>query len=404
MKLAFDDPLFESWLQRPLLNIPDGGAEIGEILAVARRIPEGDRQAWYQAWTDMADSLFDQAEQCQRYGHLVSARQLYLRAFTYYRNSYPLLYGAPVDPRVISGYQRETAAFRCAAALFTPALHSMEIPFEGTTLPAWFYSAGPGPRPLLICVNGYDETLHTMHFAHAVAAQRRGWHVLTFDGPGQGRVLIEQGLHLRSDWETVVAAVIDSIISRPDVDARRVALVGWSFGGLLAARAAAAEPRISALIVDPGMWDLLEAMRAMLSKFGADALAAALPDVTDEMLAPVMDVINSNASLRWTIVQRGFWAHGVETLAQYVNEAPKFNLSKCVSNIQCPVLVTQTEADPTSAFAPVFFEALQGKRNMVSFTSAEGAGGHCQTNARSVYHQRAYDWLSTVFDEIVRFG
>lgn len=352
----------------------------------------------------MADSLFDQAEQCQRYGHLVSARQLYLRAFTYYRNSYHLFYGAPVNPRVISGYHRETAAFRCAAALFTPALHSMEIPFEGTTLPAWFYSAGPGPRPLLICVNGYDETLHTMHFAHAVAAQRRGWHVLTFDGPGQGRVLIEQGLHLRSDWETVVAAVIDAIITRPDVDARRVALVGWSFGGLLAARAAAVEPRISALIVDPGMWDLLEAMRAMLSKLGADALAAALPDVTDEMLAPVMDVINSNTSLQWAIVQRGFWVHGVETLAQYVNEAAKFSLSECVNNIQCPVLVTQTESDPTSAFAPDFFKALQHKKGMISFTAAEGAGGHCQTNARSIYHQRAYDWLSTIFDEIVRFG
>ncbi|NYT78588.1 alpha/beta fold hydrolase [Alcaligenaceae bacterium] len=404
MKLAFDDPLFETWLQRPLLNIPEGGAEIGEILAVATRIPEGDRHAWQQAWTDMADSLFDQAEQCQRYGHLVSARQLYLRAFTYYRNSYPLLYGAPVDPRVISGYQRETAAFRCAAALFTPALQSMEIPFEGTTLPAWFYSAGPGPRPLLICVNGYDETLHTMHFAHAVAAQRRGWNVLTFDGPGQGRVLMEQGLHLRADWEKVLAAVIDEIITRPEVDNRRIALVGWSFGGLLAARAAAAEPRISALIVDPGMWDLLEAIRAMLRKFGADELADALPDVTDDMLAPVMHVINDNHSLRWSVVQRGFWAHGVDTLAQYIQEAAKFTVSDRVKDIQCPVLVTQAESDAMGAFAPVFLDALRSKKHLVPFTAADGADGHCQTNARSVYHQRAYDWLSNVFDEAVRFG
>ncbi len=29
---------------------------------------------------------------------------------------------------------------------------------------------------------------------------------------------------------------------------------------------------------------------------------------------------------------------------------------------------------------------------------AEGANGHCQTNARSVYHQRAYDWLASVFN------
>src|SRR5690554_4858061 len=99
MKLMFDNPLFEAWLQRPLLNIPEGGAEIGEILAVAQRIPESDRQAWYLEWTAMADTLYKQAQRCQQAGHRVSARQLYLRAATYYRTSYPLLYGAPVDPR-----------------------------------------------------------------------------------------------------------------------------------------------------------------------------------------------------------------------------------------------------------------------------------------------------------------
>lgn len=400
MKLAFDDPLFEAWLQRPLLNIPDGGAEIGELLAVAQRIPEGDRQAWYQEWTNFADLLFEQAQLCEQESHLVSARQLYLRAFTYYRTSYPLLYGAPVDSRVISGYQREAEAFKRAAALFTPALESMEIPFEGTTLPAWFYSGGTGQRPLLICVNGYDETLHSMHFAHAVAAQRRGWHVLTFDGPGQGRVLIEQGLSLRPDWETVVAAVIDKVTERSDIDTRRIALAGWSFGGFLAARAAANESRISALIVDPGMWDLLETMRGMLRKFGAEDLAKALPDVTDAMLAPVMKVIESNPSLRWTIVQRGFWAHGVDTFAQYMQEAAKFTLSDQVKNIRCPVLVTQAEADPVGAFAPVFYDAVPGEKHLVKFTAAEGANGHCQTNARSVYHQRAYDWLSERFEDL----
>src|SRR4029077_15389739 len=46
MKIQFDDPLFEAWTQRPMLNIPEGGAEIGEIKATAARIPEGDRDAW----------------------------------------------------------------------------------------------------------------------------------------------------------------------------------------------------------------------------------------------------------------------------------------------------------------------------------------------------------------------
>src|SRR5215467_3252480 len=49
-----------------------------------------------------------------------SARYLYQRASTYYRTSYPLLFGRPIDPRVKSGYAREAEAFARAAALFDP--------------------------------------------------------------------------------------------------------------------------------------------------------------------------------------------------------------------------------------------------------------------------------------------
>jgi predicted alpha/beta hydrolase len=56
---------------------------------------------------------------------------------------------------------------------------------ESTNLPGWFYSGGARTRPLLLCTNGYDETIQTMHYGSAAAAQRRGYHVLTFDGPGR---------------------------------------------------------------------------------------------------------------------------------------------------------------------------------------------------------------------------
>ena len=38
-------------------------------------------------------------------------------------------------------------------------------------------------------------------------------------------------------------------------------------------------------------------------------------------------------------------------------------------------------------------------RNSPGFLSggAEGAGDHCEVSARSVYFQRAYDWLDGVF-------
>jgi alpha-beta hydrolase superfamily lysophospholipase len=89
-----------------------------------------------------------------------------------------------------------------------------------------------------------------MHYGHAAAAQRRGYHVLTFDGPGQGRALIEDNVPMRPDWETVVRAVVDFAMTLPGIDPARIALAGWSFGGYLAPRAASGESRIAALIAD----------------------------------------------------------------------------------------------------------------------------------------------------------
>ena len=48
-----------------------------------------------------------------------------------------------------------------------------------------------------------------MYFAIAEPAARRGYHVLFFDGPGQGGPLIEQGLTIRPDWEAVIRPVVD---------------------------------------------------------------------------------------------------------------------------------------------------------------------------------------------------
>jgi alpha-beta hydrolase superfamily lysophospholipase len=398
MKIQFDDPLFEAWTQRFLFTMPEGGCEIGEIKATAARIAEGDRDAWYREWAATADRLFVDAEACAARGMHVSARGLYLRASTYYRTSYPLLYGRPTDPRVKAGYAREAEAFARAAALFEPPIVAVTIPFEGTTLPGWFYSGGAGTRPLIIGTNGYDETVQMMHYGHAAAAQRRGYHVLTFDGPGQGRVLIEDGVPIRPDWETVVRAVVDFALALPGVDPARIALAGWSFGGYLAPRAASGEPRLAALIADPGQWDLIEAMRAAFARFGVPAeIAIALPDVDERALAPAFAAIRKSPQLNWSFVQRGLWVHGVDTLMDYLQVCVGFRLSDRVGAIRCPTLVTMAESDPVAAFAERLYDALTCPKALIPFSAAEGAGDHCEASARSVYFQRAYDWLDGVF-------
>jgi hypothetical protein len=81
--------------------------------------------------------------------------------------------------------------------------------------------------------SSYFRTAGVMlNFSNGAAALARGYNVLTFDGPGQGAALLQQGLVLRPDWEAVITPVVEYLLTRADVDPARIALIGLSLGGL----------------------------------------------------------------------------------------------------------------------------------------------------------------------------
>lgn len=278
-----------------------------------------------------------------------------------------------------------------------PPVHPTTIAFDGHELPAYLVPAtgrAGERRPLLILNNGYDATITDLYFASGVAALDRGYHVLMFDGPGQGEMLYRHGITLRPDWETVISAVIDYAETVPIVDADRIALSGWSLGGYLAPRAASGEPRLAACVADPGQWDIAESIRGFLIKFGvpgADRVAPA--DLDSEVLDQVFQVIVADQNLRWQIVQRGFWANGVDDLRDYFRVLAEFTLKDRVGDITCPTLLTTAEHDPLAATTREFFDALSCPKQLLAFTAADGAGDHCETGNRSLLNQRVLDWL-----------
>jgi hypothetical protein len=269
------DEFFDEQALRTLAHTQFGGADVGECVTTMQRVPPGDRAAWHREWTATADRVAAIGDACAAAGHTVSAREGYLRASNYYRTSYVMLYGAPLAAELVRAFDRESATFRQFAACAGPSVEPVEIPYEGTTLPGYFCRAAnvAGRARTLIATNGYDSTVHEMYFGLAVAANRRGYHCLLFDGPGKGRALIKQGLTMRPDWEPVIRPVVDYALTRAEVDATRLALAGWSFGGYLSLRGAGSEPRLAACISDPGMMGLWEPMQKMLAGLPAEVLA-----------------------------------------------------------------------------------------------------------------------------------
>ena len=396
MGLFFDDPLFEEFTSTLGLGLAShGGAELGEVQATCARITDGNDESWFAAWLATAERLVEAGDDSAAGGHRVSARESYLRASVYYALAYHPLFGAPPDPRLLDAFRSQRAAFDKAAALLEPAGEALEIEFEGASLPGYLFRAVQGERrPLLVATNGYDATIYEMFLGQAVPALRRGYHCLVFDGPGQGAVLFEQGIPIRADWETVVNAVVDTMVEREEIDADRIALTGWSLGGYLALRAASREPRLAACIADPALFSIGAGAIGRLRAAGISAsVIERYPNIDDATLAPIAEAIHGDRAQRWAVEQRAFWVHGVSTLGEYLKATVPFSLEGRLDPISCPTALTAAEEDPLARSADQVYEALRCPKTLLRFTAAEGAGDHCEMRNRTLLDQRVFDWL-----------
>jgi pimeloyl-ACP methyl ester carboxylesterase len=400
--MIFRDSFYDDFGTWPLAYIPYDGADFGEVVAVAEAITEATEKAFYQSWAAFAARLNEEAEAALKKGHQTSARDLFLRASVFYATSYHPLYGNPVNPLLLEAFRNQVVMLNRGLSLFETPVAPLRIPFEQGSMPAYLIPAAGHERevrPLIIFTNGYDATITDMYFASAVAASRRGYHCLLFDGPGQGEMLYEHGRYLRPDWETVVAAVVDFAITQSNVDPDRIALSGWSLGGHLAPRAASLEPRIAALIADPATWSIAGDFPGLIAKLTSvtPKSGVSLGDLDEAVIAKLDAFIRKDRVLNWKIVQRGFWVHGVDNLRDYLRSAEQFTMDGHVGLIRCPTLLTMAENDSLGAHAPSFLEALRCPKTLFRFSAAEGAGSHCEMQNRSLLNRRALDWLDEQF-------
>ena len=397
MTLVFKDDLFDAQWLRAAGHSIYGGAEINECFVAARAIRELDGDSWYKAWNDLATRIRGEGDTSLGAGHRVSALGSYLRASNYFRASYCFLVGAKVDTRLGEAYRNHRKAFEAAVALMEPKAERIAIPYEGKMLHGYLFRAAndAAPRPTLIVNGGYDSTAEEAYFFSGAAAVARGYNAIVFDGPGQGAALIEDGLVFRPDWEAVMARVVDYALTQPEVDPRKIALMGVSFGGYLAPRAASVEHRLAALIADPGEYSLFEEFKNRMPGFAAKGLTSGNPFVM-MILRFVLARRIRHLTGGWGL-RRGLWTHGVKNALAYIRATAEYTNEGRAQNIRCPTLVCSAENDDIGVTAPALFDALTCEKQFIAFKATEGAGEHCEAGARSLFNQRAFDWLDGVF-------
>jgi pimeloyl-ACP methyl ester carboxylesterase len=386
MKFLYDDESFSFETLRAAGYATYGGAELGEVLVTARRIPEGDEQAWTTEWAATAARVERIGREALAAGHRVSAREALLRASNYYRTADFYRREDPANDAESARLAKASQqTFADAAALLDTPARAVRIPYEGTTLPGYLFLADDSgePRPTVLYHGGYDSTLEEDYLGLAAGALRRGYHVLAFDGPGQGSTVREQGLHFRPDWEAVVTPAVDFALTLPEVDASRLVLIGTSLGGYLAARAAAFEHRIAACVLHDGVYDFNSVFDAIAQ------IAAELPGGMQALMA-------KSVSVRWA-VRNGLWTFGVANIEELEKAGTAYTIEGVADQISCPTLVLEAENDQFFKGQPQrVLEALTCPKELISFREDEGGGEHCHEGASALWHQRTFDWLDTL--------
>jgi pimeloyl-ACP methyl ester carboxylesterase len=390
------DELFQAQLLRAMGYAPYGGADAAECLAVAGRIPGTGLDAWHDTWAAAAARLYGQAQASEAAGRTASARSGFFRAANYFRTAGIFAMRAPPGPRLAEAHRREVDSFRRGAALLAVPPEIVQIPYQASSLPGYFFraAADPARRATVILTNGYDGTAEELYFTNGAAALERGYNVLAFDGPGQGAMIIDRGIPFRPDWESVITPVVDFLLNRPDTDPELIALIGLSFGGYLAPRAATAEHRLAACISDCGPYDLFDATARRLPGF----LARQLPDGNPRLLALLDRLVRSvmNKPTAGWALRRNLLVHGLDDPLEYFRMAPQYSLKGREHDITCPTFVCSAEDDDLSTGAPQLYDALTCPKQYVQFKSADGAGAHCESGARTLFHQVAFNWLDQV--------
>jgi len=156
-----------------------------------------------------------------------------------------LAYRFALAYRVRAGYPRRNPPRLTPADLGLP-YESMLIQSAGVPLPAWFIPArGGAPGPGVVLVHGWesarDRTLPMALFLHAV-----GFHCLTFDVRGNGANPPEALPLSAGEFGSDALAAFRALVDQPEVTVG--AISGHSMGAIGAILAAAADPRVAALV------------------------------------------------------------------------------------------------------------------------------------------------------------
>ena len=311
---------------------------------------------WCAAWVDRGHIHNALAQQASQVGHMRSAAGHWNTAAVCYHFGKFLFVHDRAQMK--AAHDLAIAARNAALPHLDPPGERVAIPYGERTL----YANLRCPRgvvrpPVVVMVMGLDSAKEEMHTNEQLFLDR-GMATLAFDGPGQGEA--EYDLPICPEFEKPVAAAIDWLETRDDIDPERIGIWGVSLGGYSAPRAAAYEPRIKACISLTGPFDFAEAFDRA-------------PPLT-----------------RNAFIARSF-SDSPETARDV---AARMTLVEAAPLIRCPLHVVGGALD--RVLPPEHAERLANSASGLTVLTMIPDGTHVANNRPYKYRPRVADWMSEI--------
>jgi pimeloyl-ACP methyl ester carboxylesterase len=402
-------------------------AEVGEVLTTIDNINaktgnpatlmQSDFDAYVDEFVATGSRLSTLAQAASGAGQSVTAKYRHLRAGNYMTQALYFVLGTSQPSKEEQLFDLVDQHWHAALANWTPTPVQLTVKAGRYTLPVYLFRPdGSGrPRPTLIISDGSDgQNVETIQFG-VVAGLERGYNIVLFEGPGQMSLLFKKGIPFTPNWDQIVGPIVQVLSRRRDVRADRIGLVGLSFAGMLCARAAARTPGLRAVVLEPAAVDMASLWSDTQSvqdvQHAQNASPAAQAQARQQVNARIMEgwpyisyetrfVIHKRSEIFTT--QCLIDARAGRPPTDYyglIQAILRFNYTNDYKAIKIPTLLTANEDDQffgsqsTQAFA-LMKNAPSSNKQLIEFTSAEGAQFHDQPMAPQYSQEVVFEWLA----------
>jgi esterase FrsA len=282
-------------------------AEAEDALA---KMPDFAGETWAAAWNSLGARWEETAYAAEKTGRTAEAKAAFLKSYGYYgiaRHPFPSTAGKH------HGYAKTREMFLAASKYFDIPVERVSIPFRDKPIVGHLRLPKKQPAPMIMHWGGIDNWKEERH-SFGEAFVKEGWGCFIIDSPGTGECPMLAG----PDAHQVHVAVLDYLLTRPEVKTEKIAVVGASFGGHWSTKLAHIAPEKLCAAVNWGggihyffqpewqersrhadsyLFDLIEARANLFGKKTFDELCAVMPSLSlldqgclDKPCAPLLIV------------------------------------------------------------------------------------------------------------------